>query len=82
MTDRAEIVARLTTRVDWLVDADPLKLRDALEAVLAKAEAWGEAAMPFPALADELLLTVAKPLGARIGLGPLAQLVDRDEERS
>jgi hypothetical protein len=52
----------------------------ALLAVLDKADAWRAAGMPWSALGDELLLTVAPALGLRIEMGPFAQLVDLDEE--
>ncbi len=54
----------------------------ALLAVLDRADKWRAAGMPWSALGDELLLTVAKPLGLRIEMGQFSQLVDLDEEPS
>lgn len=74
------ISEKICNEADRLLDEDPRKLRAAIEALVAKAEAWQAQGMPRSALGDEILLTIGVPLGLRLEIGKYAQLVDLDEE--
>jgi hypothetical protein len=74
------IPEKIFDSADRLLDSDPLKLRDAIEGIVALAEKMRAESQTGAFIADTILLTLAKPLGLRIELGKYAQLVDLDEE--
>lgn len=66
---------------DRVFTADLATLFATIEAVMARAEQWCQSdQVAFRAIGDEILLTLAKPLGMRVEVGQYAQLVDLDEE--
>lgn len=71
---------KVLDRAERLIEEQPEQVVHAIAALVAKAEAWKAAGMPFSALGDEILLTVGVPLGLRLKIGEFAQLIDLDEE--